>query len=452
MRKIWFGLLISMFLVGGGLTAAKALAYGFDHELEGVADGAPVVNIFQITPTLDAEENPVGLYSDKVPCWGPNPWSPDGEWVVYQTNVVSGGSNELAIVRPDGTDYLQLTDNEACDSHGSFTPDGTKIVFQRKNEVTSDAEIWIMNANGTDPVNLTAAHGGSSETTGDCEAKPVVSPDGEKILFHGNDVGLWVMNIDGSEPLMISGDLLKTSKFSWSPDSRWVLFNAKTEYDLGSYSRIYKVRPDGTDMVILSEDVNEDFCENWAAWSPDGEWISYHRRDGNWSDNNRESSIWIMRPDGSDKTFLVGGPQPESEEPDSDPYAEWVCGPTSWHPGSKWLAIKQYYHSSSSIIDIETQEIVQLTDGYREGRMWWSPDGLKILFRDRYSSEDRDGGQYENDLLVINLDDEFHYTPPKKKKGGSGCVHNPTAGFTMDAALLLALAGLLVARRRLNRA
>jgi Tol biopolymer transport system component len=444
MRKKWLGVFLALLLIGSTMKASALTEFPIDWELEGVSNATDVVvNILQLTPTVD-DTNASLIYVEDtdewVPCWGPNPWSPNGKQIVFQTGSRSGTS-DLVVMNADGTGWQTLT-SDTNSTHGGFFDNGRKIVFQRKNG-DSRAEIWTMNADGTGEVNLTLAHGGASETTEYDEAKPVVSPDGRKVLFHSNDEGLWVMNIDGSSPITISGEeLIETSKFSWSPDSRWVLFNARTSYEDNTVSRIYKVRPDGSELTMLSEDVDEIFCENWATWSPDGRWIAYHRRENKYTDEEHHS-LMMMRPDRTDKTVLRSGFSIDDEE---------NCGPTSWHPGSKWLAFKQHLDDETpiSIINIETKEIIKLTEGYGDGRMWWSPDGVKILFSDRYygsMSDSRDGDEYNEDLLVINLDDSFRYT---RSSGSSGCTYNPVADFGLDALLLLGLAGLLFVRRRLN--
>ena len=367
---------------------AGTINYGFTG-VPFAAQGTYVKNILQLT---DNE------YADTAQCWGAYPWGPNGQWIVYSSEIEGSGSSdrEVCKIKPDGTGYVRLTDNSMCDSHPSFTPNGTKIVFQRR--VSGDAEIWIMNADGTGQASLTQVHGGA--VTGYCENKPVISPDGTKIAFHTCDKDIWVMNIDGSNPVKVSGTLAECTKQSWSPDSRWVLFNSDVS---GSYpstsqaSRIFKVRADGSSLTMLSENVDEEFCDNWASWSPDGNWIAYHNRDQTFPQDRY--SLRIMRSDGTGKTTLV-------QEIDDNIDFDGVCGPTSWSPDSEWIAFKKRHASDNRsifIINIETLETIQLTENYYDLRHWWSPDGSRILFKDRDWGNLRDVGQYDEDLLVINL-------------------------------------------------
>ena len=64
--------------VSVGLTGAVWAddAGTINHRQKGVAAGAPVGDILQVT---------IHEYDDWAPCWGAFPWSKDGEWIVYQS-------------------------------------------------------------------------------------------------------------------------------------------------------------------------------------------------------------------------------------------------------------------------------------------------------------------------------------------------------------------------------
>ncbi|MBN2283099.1 MAG: PD40 domain-containing protein [Deltaproteobacteria bacterium] len=237
------------------------------------------------------------------------------------------------------------------------------------------------------------------------------------------------------------------TKHSWSPDSQWVLFNGSPgcavfpdifegegrSYCEGGKQRIFKVQPDGYGLVMLS-DLGESglYENNWATWSPDGQWIAYHERDFNgYRDPYYDGStfiyddiyrLMIMRSDGSDKRPLVEAQYDEERTQIEPPVEEdWVgvCGPTSWSPDSQWITFKRsdtLDHGDGgeiSIINIDTLEIIPLTTGYDDYRMWWSPNSEvnQILFRDvddwGYSRDgifDEDFYNYDSDdLLVINF-------------------------------------------------
>jgi len=139
------------------------------------------------------------------------------------------------------------------------------------------------------------------------------------------------------------------------------------------------------------------------------------------------ASLGIMKADGSGKRNLVvkgGGPNGTG----LDAQWTWVCGPKAWSSDSKWIAFKMWSAGSTSkltreddeidgsdpplridgdlaytaifLINIDTLKIIQLTEGYNNYRMWWSPKGSGILFSD-HGGVTRDEGQYDDDLLVM---------------------------------------------------
>ncbi len=115
-------------------------------------------------------------------------WSPNGEWIAFQSNAISG-TFQIYAIRPDGTELSQVT-NTGVNQFPAWSPDGTRLAVRR------DVDIYVIDvAGGSDPVRLT--------TVGPLNQMPSWSPDGTQIAFMstrepGNYPSVFLMNADGS--------------------------------------------------------------------------------------------------------------------------------------------------------------------------------------------------------------------------------------------------------------
>ena len=143
--------------------------------------------------------------------------SPDGETIVFDF------LGDLFTIPIAGGDATQLTSGMAFDAQPRFSPDGSRIVY------TSDADggqnVWVMASDGSDPVQL--SKGGSNRAE-----SPEWMPDGNYVVaamgaFRGRGLPkLKLFHVDGgSGTLLISEpDNLKTIGPAVSPDGRYIWY------------------------------------------------------------------------------------------------------------------------------------------------------------------------------------------------------------------------------------
>jgi len=110
--------------------------------------------------------------------------SPDGEWVTFRS---VGSQEDLYVVRADGSDLLQLTDDSAKDRRPSWSPVGEQILFY--SDRSGRYEFWAMNRDGSGLEQLT-------EGEGDSFFYPKWSPDGGKIsATTSNASAIWDLSL-----------------------------------------------------------------------------------------------------------------------------------------------------------------------------------------------------------------------------------------------------------------
>ena len=180
-------------------------------------------------------------------------WSPDGSRIAYIDGA--SGLQEIYVMDADGTNVVQLTDNEAADFSPDWSPDGSRIAFESDRD--GGQEIYVMNADGSDPVNV-------SRSPDTFDGTPAWSPDGARIAFSAygdGDRDVYVMDADGGNRRRVAGCQPVDRFPDWSADGRYLFFEG-TDADTGGWDRstggwgqIYRVDPDeeGGGCVPLTE-------------------------------------------------------------------------------------------------------------------------------------------------------------------------------------------------------
>ena len=168
----------------------------------------------------------------------------------------------ICVMNADGSNRVQLTDNQGWESDPAWSPDSSKVAFSsdRQPGVGGD-HIHVMNADGTELTQIT--HGESDDKD------PSWSPDGSMIAFSSRRYGnrdIFVVNSDGSELRRITDSLHDEYDPVWSPDGSRIAFALGTEDE----SDLYMIDPDGDGESLLLVGSGRS-----PAWSPDGETIAF---------------------------------------------------------------------------------------------------------------------------------------------------------------------------------
>ncbi len=113
-------------------------------------------------------------------------WSFDGEWLVYETDREEG--TDVWIMRADGSDARQITNDDYDDGYPGWSPAGDWLVYDSVRDDNTD--IYLIPIAGGPQKRVTMHH------TDDRHAS--WSPDGRSLLFHsgrGGDVNIWQVEI-----------------------------------------------------------------------------------------------------------------------------------------------------------------------------------------------------------------------------------------------------------------
>jgi len=199
-------------------------------------------------------------------------WSPDGEKIAF----IGNKDGEIYTVNVDNSSVQQLTANTNIQAIGlSWKPDGEKLVV-----VTIDA-LYATDDDGSD---LKLIEKGKNFYLASW------SPDGTKIIFtksneNGNPERLQFFDIDSGTTKLV--DVKLASKITWSPGGDKIAFRSN------SYSSLYTVNSDGTDLITLPESYSTRM-ERVYDWGMDNK-IYYLTND----------SIVKIKPEGTEQSLLV---------------------------------------------------------------------------------------------------------------------------------------------------
>ena len=186
--------------------------------------------------------------------------------LVYVPGVAGGSVHTVALVDRQG--HSSPLPGLPPDSYRDVrvSPDGTQVALATQRDVlTYDVGRAVPSRLTTDPAG---------------DRSPLWTPDGQRLIFTSNRSGyieLFWRPADGTgsdEPLLTRArDLLDLRANSWSKDGKHLLFSEVSPSRSANQCAIGQFdieRPSEAHVLVKS-----DFCNDWPAVSPGGDWMAY---------------------------------------------------------------------------------------------------------------------------------------------------------------------------------
>ena len=275
-----------------GLIPDELIPYKIVFEQYNDQDSFSDIWYFEIDGKHSSIQNLTSSHGGQRPTW-----SPDCTTVAY-TRIHPTVANERQIV------LLELESSEEqilpiqlyVRSALEWSPDGNYLLFSAfeldPTQSVSESQIYTYHFEDGTIRQL---------TEGNSKFAPDISPETNTIAYSSRenleyvDSAIFTMDSDGSQQSLLlpsywgewtmdNPGIDRLSRPAWSPDGRWLAFNATEGLDIGlDYARIYVVDANGGEPRRLTDQDPENpytdrlYHESSVSWSADGNYVLYSR-------------------------------------------------------------------------------------------------------------------------------------------------------------------------------
>ncbi|MEZ4585326.1 MAG: hypothetical protein R2909_02875 [Gemmatimonadales bacterium] len=211
------------------------------------------------------------------------------------------GDLALWIRDPAGQVLRRLSPTGVDDRMPAFAPDGKRLAFVR-SDAGAGSTLWIASLDRGETRSLVAA----SATI----LSPSWSPDGSRLAYASNQGGrfrIWMVAANGAGARPVSDPLGADLEPCFAPDGRRLVF--VRQLGNGTIDLVIKDLRSGAEAVLALEG-----GESGPVWSPTGDRIAFA------SDRDGDLEIYTVRPDGSDLLKVT-----DNDIDDTDP--AWLARP-----------------------------------------------------------------------------------------------------------------------------
>jgi Tol biopolymer transport system component len=348
------------------------------------ADGKNIVNVTN-SPSFDGWPS----------------WSPDSKKIVFTSNR-SGKPNagQLYSVNINGSGFQQLTDLPGAVTQPFWSADGNAVYGYQSWETPGEEYGYIVKV----PVSINDAGvevGTPKFFTSVIDCYPVLSPDGETVIFRSNRDGDWdIYTVDaaGNNLKQLTNTPGDDAGPVWSPDGSLIVFVSERDKN----PEIYTMKPDGSEQTRLTNWPGDD---SHPHWFPDGRII--FNSSINTPDTTKEWSlqfhdVYSMTKDGKDVRRLTDN-KTVTTYPSASPDGRKIAfRKVTDAPAINWdmTLNKRGRNSEVFVMDLETKQQVNVSSHFAfDGWPAWAHDSKSIIFVSNKNGK-AGGGQ----LFIANTD------------------------------------------------
>ena len=205
-------------------------------------------------------------------------WSPDGKMIAFES--LRNGHSQIYLMWPDGTNVVNLSNNDLYEDSPSWTPDSKHIVFESATDEYSQPEFYIMDADGSNRHRIV-------DDLPIGAVGPVLSPDGKQLAFfsrYGGDA-IYIMDSNGNNVRKLVDEQFGPA---WSPNGNFIASYGELA-NISQTIYVTDVRT-GENRYLI-----DDFMfASFPSWDPDGKKIAFSS-----SYSQAKEQIYVMNSDGS---------------------------------------------------------------------------------------------------------------------------------------------------------